>query len=153
MGRLGWSRRHLSSAWNHTFGRNPDPGRAFSEAIKAVEAASIPIISPNNTNATLGTVIGDLKSTPDKWQVVLMRPSGAGTPPIEVITSLAGLLWANQTDRHAPAQPIQQSQAEMAVHIALTLVHSFTRSINIGEPLGQSPAPSGPTSAATTRDS
>ena len=56
-----------------------------------------------------------------------MRPSGAGTPPIEVITSLAGLLWANKTDRHAPAQPIQQSQAEMAVHIALTLVHSFTR--------------------------
>jgi hypothetical protein len=124
---------HLGSAWRHAFGRNPDPGRAYSEAIKAVEAAAIPVVSPNNPKATLGTVIGQLRSTPQKWQVVLARdvtlPGGNQKAPIEVLTNLAALLWVNQTDRHAPVQPIQQAQAEMAVHLALTLVQIFTQSV------------------------
>jgi hypothetical protein len=49
--------------------------------------------------------------------------------PIEALTYLAALLWVNQTDRHAPVQPIQQAQAEMAVHLALTLVQVFTQSV------------------------
>ncbi len=62
---------HLTSAWNHAFGRNPNPTQAYSEAIKAVEAAAIPIVSPNDRTATLGKVLGQLRSTPQKWQVVL----------------------------------------------------------------------------------
>jgi len=127
------SAAHIASAWNYAFGRNPDPGRAYSEAIKAVEAAAIPIISPNNSKATLGSVIGQLRSTPQKWQVVLARGidvhGGEPTESIEIVTNLAALLWVNQADRHAPVQPIQQRQAEMAVHIALTLVQVFTQSI------------------------
>lgn len=56
--------KHLSAAWNHAYGRNPDPRSAYREAVMAVEAASIPIVSPNNAKATLGTVIGDLRSAP-----------------------------------------------------------------------------------------
>lgn len=125
---------HLTNAWNHTFGRNPDPGRAYSEAVKAVEAAAIPVVSPNNAKATLGTVIGQLRTTPQKWQVAMTRdlllPNGGAMSPLEVVTNMADLLWRNQTDRHAPIQPITQEQAEMAVHLALTLVHIFTRSIS-----------------------
>lgn len=125
--------RHLGSAWNHAFGRNPDPGRAYGEAIKAVEAATIPVVSPNNPKATLGTVIGQLRSTPQKWQAILVRDitltGGSQMAPIEVLTNLAALLWGNQTDRHAPVQPIEQTQAEMAVHLALTLVQAFTQSV------------------------
>src|SRR5438552_18019028 len=121
--------RHLTSAWNHAFGRSPDPSRAYAEAIKAVEAAAIPVISPNNAKATLGTVIGDLKSAPQKCQLVLTRPSTTGIGSVEVVTHLVSLLWANQTDRHAQAQPIDQPQAEQAVHIALLLVHTFGRAL------------------------
>jgi hypothetical protein len=121
--------RHLTSAWNHAFGRNPDPSRAYAESIKAVEAAAIPVVSPNNSKATLGTVLGDLKAAPQKWQLVLSRPSTTGIAPVEVVTHLVSLLWANQTDRHAPVQPIDQSQAEEAVHIALMLVHTFARAL------------------------
>jgi len=48
---------------------------------------------------------------------------------IEAVINMAALLWVNQTDRHAPVEPIQQEQAEMTVHVALTLVHLFTRSV------------------------
>jgi hypothetical protein len=126
--------RHLSSAWNHAFGRHPDPGSAYGEAIKAVEAAAIPVVSPKNSKATLGTVIGELRNTPQKWQAVLSRDVPVATlgsmAPIDVIANLAALLWVNQTDRHAPVQPIQQAQAETAVHLALSLVQVFTRSVN-----------------------
>lgn len=123
--------KHLSAAWNHAYGRSPDPRGAYREAVMAVEAASIPIVSPNNAKATLGTVIRDLRSTPQRWQFVMTRDLQVGStiPPIEVVTNMATLLWVNQTDRHAPVQPITQQQAEMAVHLALTLVHFFTRSI------------------------
>ena len=124
--------KHLGSAWNYAFGRNPDPGHAYGEAIKAVEAAAVPVVLPNDPAATLGKVIGQLRSTPHKWQLALTRdvPGSAGNsvPAIEVVTNMAALLWGNQTDRHAPIQPIKQVQAEMAVHLALTLVQIFTRS-------------------------
>jgi hypothetical protein len=126
---------HLASAWNYAFGRNPDPGRAYSEAIKAVEAAAGPVVSPNDTTATLGKVLGQLRSTPQLWQVVLAEdvpgPAANRISPVQVVTNVAALLWENQTDRHAPVQqPIQQAQAELAVHLAVTLVQIFSRSIS-----------------------
>jgi hypothetical protein len=126
---------HLTSAWNYAFGRNPNPTQAYSEAIKAVEAAAIPVVSPNDLSATLGKVLGQLRNTPQKWQVVLTEGvplrAGGQMASIEVITNLTALLWENHTDRHAPVQPIQQAQAEMAVHLALSLVQIFTRSVGL----------------------
>jgi len=125
---------HLANAWGAAFGRNPDPSRAYSEAIKAVEAVAVPVVLPNDPLATLGKVIGQLRSTQPKWQVILaegVTTGGNQMPPIAIITNLAALLWVNQTDRHGPVrQPIQQAQAEMAVHLALTLVQAFTKSIS-----------------------
>jgi hypothetical protein len=122
--------QHMTNAWNYAFGRNPDPRSAYREAILAVEAAAIPIIVPNNAKATLGSVIGEMRAAPQKWQLVLSRSSTQQPVPIEVIASMAELLWVNQTDRHGPVQqPVIQEQAEMAVHLALTLVQAFTRSI------------------------
>lgn len=125
--------RHLATAWNHALGRNSDPGRAYSEAIKAVEAAAIPIVSPNDPKPTLGTEIGQLRATPDKWQVIVTRGvklGGAGAvSPMEVITGMVALLLAKHTDRHAPIEPVSQAQAELAVHLALTLSHVFMHSV------------------------
>ena len=52
---------HLRTAWGLIYGRQPDPNGAFLEAVKAVEAAAVPVISPNNKKATLGTMLGELK--------------------------------------------------------------------------------------------
>jgi hypothetical protein len=66
-----------------------------------------------------------MRAAPTKWQVVLTR--GGGATPVETVISMAEPLWLNQTDRHAPVRPIEQAEAEIAVHLALSLVHIFQR--------------------------
>jgi len=71
---------HLAAAWQAIYGRNPNPSRAYSESIKAVEAAAIPFVSPANSKATLGTVIRDLENQQTRWQLAVTVPGG--TDPI-----------------------------------------------------------------------
>jgi hypothetical protein len=125
---------HLDNAWRAAFGREPNPTNAYSEAVKAVEAAAKPLVLPNDDLATLGKIVGQLCANPQKYTVALARSAsptkGSTLAPIEVVTALADLLWTNQTDRHAagdpePAVPVTQQQAEAATHLAVTLVHIF----------------------------
>ncbi len=48
----GNASNHLSNAWSAAFGREPSPSTAYSEAVKAVEAAAIPVVLPNDPLAT-----------------------------------------------------------------------------------------------------
>jgi hypothetical protein len=94
---------HLSKAWNHVFGRNPDASDGYRESIRAVEAVAQPIIEPNNSKATLGTMIGALRSQPNKWSIGLHHPD-----PRKQAQDLAGtmnLLWKGQHDRHGTGDP------------------------------------------------
>jgi hypothetical protein len=120
---------HLSLAWEAAYGRDPQPSRAYSEAIKAVEQVAIPVVLPNDNLATLGKVIGALRAAPGGWDCTFTRdtklPSGTPVSPIEVVIAMLDLLWVNQTDRHAPIKPITQSHAESAVQVALALVEIF----------------------------
>jgi hypothetical protein len=124
---------HLDKAWSAAFGREPDPSTAYSESVKAVEAAAIPVVLPNDPGATLGKVIGQLRANPQKYTVVFSRDAspakGTTLSPLEVVIALADSLWSNQTDRHAPIVPITQTQAELAVHMAVTLVHTFRSAV------------------------
>ena len=56
--------KHLAPAWREVHGRNPSPSEAYREAVRAVESVAIPVVSPNNQRATLGTVIADVKQKP-----------------------------------------------------------------------------------------
>ncbi len=120
---------HLSAAWDAAYGRNPNPTTAYSEAIKAVEESAIPIVLPNDPKATLGKVIAALRDAPGKWDCIFDRDSrvstGATVTPVDVVVAMLDLLWTNQTDRHAPIEPISQAQAESAVQLALALVGIF----------------------------
>lgn len=130
---------HLDSAWTAAFGPHPDPSKAYREAVKAVEAAAIPLVMPNNKNATLGTIIGELRANPQKFSVAFARgasPTKGGTPldSIEVVVTMCDWLWKNQTDRHGvgeaePLVPITSPQAELAVNMAVTLVHTFRSAV------------------------
>lgn len=121
--------RHLATAWSRIYRRNPDPSGGYSEVVRAVESAAIPVVSPKHRTATLGTVIGDLKAHKDQWSVALEAEKVS--PEIEVVISMLDLLWGAQTDRHGvpddsgPVE-ISQSAAESALHLAGTLVHWFT---------------------------
>jgi hypothetical protein len=121
--------KHLDNAWHAAFGRDPNPSEAYSQAIKAVEAVAIPVVTPNDPAATLGTILGQLRSNPQKYAAIFVRDATLShdtkLSPVETITVMADLLWRNQTDRHAPIVPVTQPQAELAAHLALTLVQAF----------------------------
>lgn len=121
----GSAGEHLATAWNEAYGRNPDPGKAYSEAIKAVEAAAAPVVSPKHLKATLGTIIGDIKSVPQKWSFAIARPNGDS---VEDVHRLMSLLWEGQTSRHGGVNltvPETLEAARAAVHVAATLVQFF----------------------------
>lgn len=62
---------HLRAAWGALMGRGPDPSTAYRESIRAVEVAAKRVVSPNNTNATLGTMIASIRAKPTDWCVGL----------------------------------------------------------------------------------
>jgi hypothetical protein len=119
--------QHLREAWHGVYGRSPNPSHAYREAIRAVEAVAIPVVSPKHAKATLGTVIGDMKAAPHKRTVTLQPAKG---DPVQHVIGMMELLWTAQIDRHGTADesvPLTASrdEAEAAVHLALTLTHWF----------------------------
>jgi hypothetical protein len=117
---------HLRTAWSATYGRHPNPTEAYAEAVKAVEAAAHPVVTPSDARPTLGKMVRALRDAPTKWEVVL-----AARPDLDrvgVVSLMADLLWQGHTDRHGGSGqgPIRQNEAEAAVHLAILLVHWFT---------------------------
>lgn len=55
---VGSAADQIQSAWAELYGPHPDPPAAYRAAVQAVEAAAQATIEPNNTKATLGTMLG-----------------------------------------------------------------------------------------------
>ncbi|MGW2777325.1 hypothetical protein ACWC4C_33320 [Streptomyces olivaceoviridis] len=86
---------HLHRAWAAAYALHPDPVRAYSEAIKAVEAAAHATVEPDNRKATLGSMIKVMQNTRDRWVVGIgHEPSSAGA---ETVERMMRLLWTGQT--------------------------------------------------------
>jgi hypothetical protein len=113
---------HLRDAWTACYGRNPNPTLAYSEAIKAVEAAAAPVISPNDLKATLGTMLGQIRPKSTQWRFAIAPGS------IDPVITAMSTIWDGQTDGHAgnrPTTPITQEAAQAAVLLAASVVHWF----------------------------
>jgi hypothetical protein len=117
---------HLSKAWKEAYGRSPDPSAAYAEAVKAVEAAAKPVVTPNDDKATLGKMVPALRDRPDKRDAVLAAEPAFDK--VAVVSVMAEFLWQGHTDRHGTPDrvPVTQEQAEAAVHLAALLVQWFT---------------------------
>lgn len=114
---------HLAAAWAAAYGRNPDPDRAYDEAVLAVESVACPLVCPSNSLPTLGTVIRDLGGQSVKWALVIGDKTGQPASPDRLIEILK-LLWEGQSRHAGAANSRSQSQpeAEAAVHLGATLV-------------------------------
>ena len=55
----------LARARESLYGLHPNPTMAFSQAIKAVEDAAIPVVIPKSSKATLGTVVNAIYNQTD----------------------------------------------------------------------------------------
>ncbi len=113
---------HLTNAWNAAYGRTPDPVKAYSEAIKAVEGAAAPVISPNDLKATLGKLIGQLNTHASAYQLAVSNAA------VSTVVANMQLLWAGQTSRHGQVGPTvleTVDAAQAAVHLSATLAQWF----------------------------
>ena len=115
----------LQRAWQHAYGISPDPSAAYREAVRAVETVLVPLVSPANSRASLGTVVADLTNQQAKWELVLVdthdQPGG-----IEHLVGLLRQLWFGQRSRHgggANSRDQTQPEAEAAVHLAALAMH------------------------------
>ncbi|GAB2467896.1 hypothetical protein GCM10027187_40070 [Streptosporangium sandarakinum] len=118
---------HLRKAWDAAYGIQPDPTVAYSEAVKAAEAVTIPAVLPRDRGATLGKVLGEMKNTRARWTLSIDDKVGQPASADAVIEMIA-LLWHGQRDRHSgPEMKLTTLEAaRMAVHTAATLVQWFT---------------------------
>jgi hypothetical protein len=87
--------KELSEAWAKAYARGSDASDAWDHAIKAVEAMLRGTISPNNTQATLGTLIRDLGNGAHKFKFVLTNDLGG----VHTLLAMLQLMWPNP-DRH-----------------------------------------------------
>jgi hypothetical protein len=119
---------HLAAAWSKAYSMEPDFSASYSESIKAVEAAAHALVEPNNTRATLGTMLGHMRSNPGQFCLALPAPGVSVAP----VTGMMTALWEGQTSRHGsqtPTRPESRDEARAAVHLAVVLVQWFTSGI------------------------
>jgi hypothetical protein len=110
----------LVEGWSNAYGRNPDASDAWDHAIKAVEAILRGIVSPNNTQATLGSIIRDLRNGAHKFDFVLTNDLGG----VDTFLAMLQLMWPNP-DRHGDLQQRRipsPDEARAVVHLAITIV-------------------------------
>ena len=113
---------YLRRAWRSLYGRDPDPSAAHRDAVRALEAAARPILTPNDPKATLGKMIKAVADRPAKWAVAIGE--------VGTVLMMLQTVWEAQHDRHGtneanrPANVIQQ-EADAALHFTVTLVHLF----------------------------
>jgi hypothetical protein len=120
----------LARAWKAIYGLSPNPSEGYRLAVRAVEAAAIPVALPNDRDATLGRVIGTIKGQRHLWHVSLTHRDDP-QQPVAALLAMMESLWRSQHDRHVnldPAAPlhVSQEEAETALHLAVTLVQWFT---------------------------
>lgn len=128
MARAGRAGVRLAKAWEALYGLEPDAALAYSLAIKAVEDAAIPVVSPEDSRATLGTVLARIEQQGD-WSLPMGREHEAA-PSGKVLGIVLRLLWHGQHDRHGgqPSAPgdVSIAEATVAVSLAVTLVNVFS---------------------------
>lgn len=122
MAETGNGAAYLRSAWHLAYGRDPNASAAYRDAIRAVEAAARPTVTPNDAVATLGKMIPALRDAPQKWETEI--------GDVETVRKMMEAVWQAQHDRHGTddeTKPVNVSQpeAEAAVQYAVTLVHLF----------------------------
>jgi hypothetical protein len=118
----------LNEAWMRAYGRNPDASDAWDLAIKAVEAALIPIVVQTQSGPHMGHVIGQLDRQGEQWTTLLQfnQTTPPVNPPHNSVQALVGMLrliYPNP-DRHVgPDHRVPSlAEARAVVHLAVMMV-------------------------------
>ncbi|MXZ94965.1 MAG: hypothetical protein F4Y99_03455 [Acidimicrobiaceae bacterium] len=118
----GRQAEHLQIAWAKCFGLHPDLNEACTEAVKAIEVAAKPVVTPDDPLATLGKMCGAIRDKPEKWET-----DSGFDGSVQTMLAMMDLVWKGQLrhgDEDAPLEASQEA-AEMTVQTAVLLVSWF----------------------------
>lgn len=118
----------LAEAWQYAFSMQRNPSSAYRCAVRAVESAAAPILTPTDPQPSLGKMSTALRDGMAKWRFAFTVDSKVD--PKNVLLQMMQLLWTNDYARHINADPsvplnVSQEEAESAVVLALTLTNWF----------------------------
>ncbi|PYI65928.1 hypothetical protein CVV68_16100 [Arthrobacter livingstonensis] len=114
----------LAEAWEYAFGLDGKAEEAMDKAVKAVERAATPIVSPNDLAPSLGKAAIVVKQQGD-W-VLGLRSNDKAYPGV-TLHHMMETLWHGQHYRHVDKNSIPPTieQARVHVMLAATLVGWF----------------------------
>ena len=122
------ARQHLSQARAKLFSLHPEPGGAYAETIRAVEAVAHPILLSHHPFPTLSLARDHLRDAAAKYDFAI--PGKGGAPgDVAVVVEMLSTLCRGQSDRHAGGPNnavVTQASAETAFALAVTLVVWFS---------------------------
>lgn len=106
----------LTEAWSRAYDRDANASDAWDHAIKAVEAALIPLVVPKKEKANLGSVLGQWKGNAEGWRF-------GSDGDIASVEKVLRLMWPNP-DRHPGSERRTPTieEARGMVHLAVTVV-------------------------------
>lgn len=118
----------LAEAWQHAFSMQRNPSSAYRCAVRAVEVAATSVLTPKDSQPSLGKMIAALRDGMPKWRFAFTVDSAVD--PKNVLLQMMQLLWTNDYARHIHIDPsvplnVSQEEAESAVVLALTLINWF----------------------------
>ena len=124
---------HLDAAWEAAWRVDPNGQVAFDEAVKAVEAALRPVVTPNDSAAHLGRIRGELKVSQEHYTSRLERTlEGSKRQPatpfanegVQMIYELTGSLWRSHRRHGDPERRVPHGVEEGrdAVTLATALI-------------------------------
>jgi len=122
-------RAYLEEAWVAAWGPRPDGDKACDQAIKALEAAFRPVVTPKDPSASLGKIAKTLKQKPSKWVARLesalpAEPPGDGAvSPVVALAELLQMVFGCH-HRHASkgAEGNSDDEGRDAIALAVSLV-------------------------------
>ena len=113
---------HLRKAWSKCFRLSPDPNDACGEAVKAIEVAAKPVITPNDLRATLGKMCAAMRRESEKWET-----DSEFDGSVQTVVAMMDMVWKGHLRHGDESAPLEVSQeaAEMTVQAAVLLVSWF----------------------------
>lgn len=123
--------QHLGKAWAEAYALTPNTSLVMTEAIKAVEAAAHPVVSPTAKKVRLGMMTQTIKDQ-SGWTLAFPNRDDGHPDHKAVLLGMLETLIIAQADRHGGAAP-SVMEAQGHVQLASTLVQWFSAGVVVRE--------------------